>query len=176
MKNILPESGEAAKYVEDIKGWVSRNGVFFGTNEEAARNNGCTHRKCHDCGAIIDKKYFRCDNCAFTEKIKRYGKLKEMEWDQSLPAYSIQLGMFFNDKDEVKDFLLKTKLGFDNLLLVVCVPTQLSYLDVDRWYDEMPDDTDVPDELVEAVEAFNETIDEIGAIGYEPGKIRVKKW
>jgi hypothetical protein len=175
MKKILPKSNEAAKYAENIKGWVAK-GKFFGTDEKAARYYGCTHRKCQDCGAIIEKLYFRCDSCALKEKKKRYEKLDCTEWDQSLPAYSTQFGEFFENKDEVKDFLSNNKLEFDDLLLVICWPTKLSYLDSDRWYDEMPDDTDIPEELARAIEIFNETIDEIGPIGYEPAKIRVKNW
>lgn len=39
----------AANYQTNISGWVSRNGFFYGNNEQSARRDGATHVLCSEC-------------------------------------------------------------------------------------------------------------------------------
>ncbi len=59
---ILIDSDEAAKKMT-VEGWVSRNGRFYGDNEEIARYDGATHRYCKNCGEIVEISWVFCEKC-----------------------------------------------------------------------------------------------------------------
>ena len=72
-KVILSTSDEAARHVENISGWVSRHGRFYGRDERAARWDGCTHVRCADCETIIPKSgLIVCGTCAEKRDVGRY--------------------------------------------------------------------------------------------------------
>lgn len=85
---ILDTSPEAAKFVENISGWVSRDGLFFGKNEDAARYQGCSHRACSECGSPAPKGYTACSSCREKKAEARYEKLERAEWDEKGALYS----------------------------------------------------------------------------------------
>ena len=70
---VIFNSAEAATYKTDLKGWVSRDGMYFGENERTARWSGCTHMTCV-CGAVHEKGRTVCRSC---EAIKDASIAKE---------------------------------------------------------------------------------------------------
>ena len=65
-KIILQDSPEAATFKTGLSGWVSREGRFWGDNEDSARWEGSTHRKCETCETIVPRNRICCNEC--TEK------------------------------------------------------------------------------------------------------------
>lgn len=65
-KIILNTDKESAEYRTDIKGWVSKDGRFFGKDESLARYSGSTHRKCDKCESLIEKTSY-CEKCHIEE-------------------------------------------------------------------------------------------------------------
>ena len=56
-----------------------------------------------------------------------------------------------------------------DLRLVICEPNYVRQLEPDYCCDELPDDGDVPDEVAEAMEAFNTAVAGI-VLSWSPGK------
>ena len=86
-KIVMYDSPEAATYRTDIKGWVSRDGHFYGDNgpsaEHGARWSGCTHMNCK-CGTSMRKE----SPLPVLPSQKRYGRLlcssdDRMGWGKS---------------------------------------------------------------------------------------------
>ena len=91
MEIILDTSEKAAKFVENISGWVDCNGRFFGNSknsESAARYSGCTHQACNDCGEPAEKMYTVCPPCREKRDVERYAQRELEEWDEKVPVYS----------------------------------------------------------------------------------------
>ena len=57
MEQLLYNDEKSARFVEGIKGWVDKDGRFFGNDklsEHMARYSSCTHIVC-GCGEIMPK-------------------------------------------------------------------------------------------------------------------------
>src|ERR1700733_3026068 len=88
-KRIMYDSQEAATYRTDIKGWVSKDGLFYGDNpssEHGARWSGCTHMVC-ECGNVYGKGRVRCDSCQAKITSEKYYALPMIEWDRTTPVW-----------------------------------------------------------------------------------------
>lgn len=172
-KIILDTDPEAAKFVENISGWVSRNGRFFGKQEDVARYDGCTHRACRDCGTATIKHYLICDDCSEKKKAARYEKLETAVWDEDGMLYSDVADRYFSSWEEVADYMEEENeqtLAPVSLRLVICDPVFLSPVDEDRWADDLPEDGELPDNVVAALAEFNDILRAAGPVSWIPGK------
>jgi hypothetical protein len=172
---ILNTDDRAAKFVENISGWVSRDGWFFGGNEEAARYRGCTHVACGDCGEPVEKSRNYCDACAEKRADARYEKLERAEWDEKGMLYSEVADKFFSSWDEVADYLEEYNeqtVAPLSLRLVICEPEYMQSVDTDYWSHNMPDDWDgdLPGEVMAALDALNDALRAAGPVSWRPGK------
>ena len=176
-KVIFPEDSETASC--EIKTvWVSRNGhVFF--DERAARWEGATHLHCKECGKPALKPYILCPSCADNKDKERYEKREKKEWDGKSWLYSESVEEFFEDMDEAEEYLFNeaeddNKMTLEDLRLRICKPVYARFLDEDYFYDALPEDSGVPEELLNAVDTFNKAIKEYGIISWEPGEYALK--
>lgn len=169
---ILNTSQEAAKFVENTSGWVSRHGRFYGKDERAARWDGCTHVKCKDCGKQVPKSYLVCVDCHEKRAVARYDKLEKVEWDQEGLLYSDACGEFFRSWDEVAEFAEDHGVMMGGLRLVICEAVYLRGIDTDHWVDDMPDDWDgeLPSDVMSAMNELNAAIKDAGPVSWRPGK------
>ncbi len=174
---ILDTSTEAAKFVTDIKGWVSKDGFFYGNNkasESAARYAGCTHRACGNCGKPAEKMYTVCPQCREILAIERYQKRELVEWDGKTPLYSDAYDEFFFDGDTLHEFINDLhRTAPEEIRLILCEPGQLHQVDEDHWCDDLPEDGELPDSVFNALDALNLAIREAGTISWVPGELRV---
>ena len=176
---VMYDSAEAAEYRTDIKGWVSRHGRFFGDghdSEHLARWDGSTHRPCNLCGkAVEEKHYLACSGCREKRKRERYHAMPVGKWDGEVPLYSEFLDEYFNDTDEALDWMHcdnKTSAKtLDDLMLVICEPVYARQIDEDFFCDELPEDGEVPDDIADAIDAFNEVVKGY-KLSWVPGKAR----
>lgn len=164
---IFPEQDEAAVYKENIKGWISRHGQFFGDNEDGARYSGATHFRCDSCETTVNKGRRLCQSCSNKFKTTRYATLTKEKWNGEA-LYSEMFDEYFFDEDELIDFMQTNECMLDELLLVTCQLEPWPELDIDFFDEALPEDGDVPFELVEAVNAFNETVKKTKPITWYP--------
>jgi hypothetical protein len=168
---ILFDSPEAAQPWTQ-EGWKSRDGYFY-ADERAARYSGCTHRPCEECGAPTPKMYVYCDSCRETRDVARYEAMPEAPWDGNQMVYSETLDRYFSDPDEAEDWLDDEGQNLASLRLVLCEPCRVGLLDIDYLCDELPEDGEAPDEVLEAMDAFNAATKDI-ILSWYPGKTRLQ--
>lgn len=171
---VYPDSENAARYVKNVEGWVSRNGLFFGnlsTSESAARYDGCTHTKCKNCGSAVKKGYLSCDACIDKREIEKYARMPRVEWDGKAMIYSPVTEDYYASPDDAEDSL-EDGQSIECLRLVVCDPNFV-YLRSDYFDSVMPDDGDMPTPVLAAIDAFNESVKGI-VVSWHPGSKALK--
>lgn len=169
MDIVLDTSEEAAKFVENISGWVSRDGLFYGKNERAARYAGCTHRACDDCGKPAEKMYTVCSDCREKRDVERYARRERVEWDETTPIYSTTVDRYFYSVGEAEDYIYDTETTKEDLRLVLCEPVFLQRIDDDRWIDDLPEDGELSDEVKSALDNLNAALVASGPVSWAPG-------
>jgi hypothetical protein len=175
---VFDDSPEAATYRTDIKGWVGRDGRFYGdgpSGERTARYAGSTHSKCQKCQATTRRGYTLCDGCRDLADHERWLQLELVEWDGETPLVAYRGDDYFFDAESVYDHADTHELKVSELDLVVCRPNLARQVDSDYWSDELPEDGELPDWLEDAVKALNDVIaaHEDDPLSWGQGKQRV---
>lgn len=169
----------SARYEEKkIKGWWSfdyKSGTdrFWGEDEHMARWSGCTHLNC-ECGNVTERRYTKCESCRERSLRERYNSLKETIWEEGKPICIIQSDTYFFDIDELEDYCYDNKIDKARIMLVECVPQYAREIDDDYFADELCDDCKVPDELMNAMEEFNEVVRKSEPLSWVEGDKRIK--
>lgn len=174
--DVKPSDPTAATYRTDIKGWVSRDGHFYGDGvsaERTARYAGSTVSECKECGAVCPKSRIRCDACQAKATRARFDALPLLaEWDYPLALFDGD--EYFFDPSELETFCDEREVNPESLMLVTCEPQHLREVEDDYWESELPEDGELPKEIAAALEAFNAVIRAHGkAVSYLPDKKRV---
>jgi hypothetical protein len=172
---IFPDSLEAASY-QTVQGWVSRTGVFFGKDEEMARDHGATHVKCKTCGEPIPKHgYTKCKDCREKAEIERYAKREHKPWDGETMVYSEMADEFFQNRYEVEEYCDEYNVSLEDLRLVHCEPEFTQEIDPDEHYEIDDEEKYLPREIEEAFEKLNEVIRNCKEpLCWYPGKFAVE--
>jgi hypothetical protein len=169
VKNIiLMDSDESAQFKTNLSGWVSRNGRYFGDDERTARYDGCTHRKCEKCGKVIVKDYIICDDCHQLNLKAKFDSLPKVKWDGKGGLYSESVDKFFWNWGEVDEYSYESQISKKDLRLVICEPVYLHLLDSDYGCDELPEDGELPDQVIKAIEDFNKVIKDTSPVSWIP--------
>lgn len=173
-KVILPDSPEAATYRTGIAGWVSRNGTFYGDGpkgEKVARHVGCTHVLCKRCGEPTPKEYSLCDACCDKADAERYAAMPRAKWDGAAPLYSEVTGKFYGCIAEAEEYAaeMEEPQTLADLRLVICEPVYAAPLGTDYCCDDLPYDGDIPQQLADAIDAFNSAVAGV-ILSWQPGK------
>lgn len=174
-KDIFPEDSEAAIYMDSVpfsKGWVDRNGRYWGDDERMARYSGATKLRCDDCGNPIPKVgYSCCFDCRALRSRKAFDTLPVEKWDGICMLYSETQEEYYTDIASALDFL-KSKEDWYSLQLTLTRKVEISPLTSDDWYEEFPDG-DVPQELEAIIEDFNIKLAKIDWNLWEPIAVAV---
>lgn len=168
---VMRDSPEAAQYRTDIKGWVSRDGRFFGdhqASEQDARYAGCTHVPCQRCGSPTPKGHMQCSPCRAAHAAERYAAMPRASWDGTSMLYSQAKDQYYNTPADAAEDLEEGQTLAD-LRLVICKPNYVRQIDPDYCCDYLPEDGDVPARVAEAMEAFNAAVAGI-VLSWSPGK------
>lgn len=166
---ILSDSDLAARYVTNIKGWVSRKNLFFGDGdaaEAAARYDGCTHVRCRECGEPAPRGWVLCDSCRDKSEAKRYASMPRAPWDGKAMLYSQVADEYYSSPDEAED-ALEDGQTLGDLRLVICEPNYV-YLRPDYFDRVVPDEGELPEEVLKAIEAFNASVRNV-IVSWSPG-------
>ena len=169
-KQILVTSPEAAKFFTGLEGWVDGNGRFWGKDEHAARWSGCTHIVCPGCGKTTAKTYTHCPECREKSAIARYEEKEQIKWDGKTPLYSQSADRYFMDSEDLDYYLEEEESTVEDLRLIICVPNYLSPLQEDFFCEDQAEDGELPQDVIEAMESFNEVISKQEPISWSPGK------
>lgn len=179
-KIIMFNSDEAAEHRTDIKGWVSRNGLFFGdgkNGESAAKYDGCTHRPCLGCGAPAKKMWTHCYKCREEADIKAWREMPAKKWEEDIPVYSRTLDKYFYDESQVMDHIEENGGTVEDLRLVLCQPVKLREVEDDYWEEALTLEdgyADLPAAVSDALDKLNRAIREARPVSWEPGIYRVE--
>ena len=174
-KIILFDSDEAAKFVENISGWVDINGYFYGKDENLARYSSCTHKKCA-CGELMKKNYTMCNKCIEIKNKEKYNNLKAVEWNGNSPIYSDTTDDYFWDEDQLLDYCADEEIeNIEELRLLTTKPIKLrGNVDLyDLYVDELPEDYEWPNEILETLEKLNMLIDNLSPVSVFPSNERI---
>jgi hypothetical protein len=168
---VAYNSPEAAQ-TKTVTGWVDRHGRFWGNDEHMARWSGCTHAPCADCGAATEKLYTVCQGCRDLRALKRFEALPRAPWDGSSMLYSDAFDAYFSDLEEVYEFLADQdeSVTIEDLRLVICRANRAHALDGSEWSDALPEDGDLPEALVAALDQLNAVIAQLEPLSWSPGK------
>lgn len=172
---VLYDSPEAAKIVTGISGWADRHGRFWGNGEDAkhlAQWSGCTHMKC-ECGNIMEKRWIKCESCREKQVLEKFQAMPRKDWDGEGALYSAEFDKFFFSWDEVFDFAREEDCETDQMQLIICEPVPLTQIETDFWEGDLPEDGELPDEVVAALDKLNRAIDRAGPVAWEPGSCAV---
>lgn len=159
---ILYDSPEAASIKTGLSGWVSSNGRYWGKDEHMARWDGCTHRKCQDCGAVHEKNWAYCPECYKKKRHEQFLSLPEVPFDK-VECCKIwdDDTFFFSPEEDISEYCLNNDIDPADLCLEVCeAKIELSKVGEDYWADELPEDHDLPPKIEEALNALNKAIKE----------------
>lgn len=170
-KTIMYESDEAAHFRDNISGWVSGRGRFCGDNEDLARYDGSTHRKC-ECGNVIERLWTKCPDCRKKAADEKYQAMPYQKWDNE-PLVLRDLETYFFSDSELYGHMSENELK--TLDLIICEPNTAPVID---YYaeDVLPEDLyidDVAPELANKIADLNQYIlDNKPILSWSGGKYR----
>jgi hypothetical protein len=166
---ILNDDPRAAELVT-AQLWKSLDGRLY-NEERSARYASSTHTRC-ECGAVAPKHYTHCDDCREKRRHARYLELPLVEYTNQVLCLDDGDEYFFFI-EEVYDHADANELKVSEMDLVVAEPQAPRELDYDHWCDDLPEDTDLPKEICDALDAFNEVFRKHFPQSYYPVKQRV---
>lgn len=174
-KNVVLYDSDEAAQLKTVTGWVSRDGHYYGNEENIARYAGSTHKKC-DCGSVVEKGS-RCRACESKRRTDAYYALPMETWDGTQPIALWDDDRFFFDEDSFLDFLFDMKQGtpgdIPEVQAVLCTPHRLGLISIDNWADDLPDDGELPPAVAAKVDELNEAIKAAPVASWFPGKVRI---
>jgi hypothetical protein len=172
---ILNTSDEAAHFVTNLSGWVSRNGIFWGKDERMARYDGCTHVVC-ECGKPTEKGWIKCKDCRNKIDDDLFASYEKKEWDEETPLTLFRGDEYFFDRESLEEFCEEHETTPDKLQLVLCKPNYARQIASD-FYDDLPEDQsleDVAPGLAEKISEVNRYIYENKPIlSWSPSNIAI---
>jgi hypothetical protein len=175
---FIKGENDGAVFKEDISGWVSRNGRFYGKDEKLARYDGSTHSRC-ECGSLITKSWICCEGCRAQKRKERYNSLPLNEsFAGDTPCADFDGDEYFFDQSSLFDYMFENDLTPEMMMLVDLKDAKLRTVDDDYFLEDGPEEVDVlPANVAQKLEELNQAIRDFnkdGAIWFEHGPNRIK--
>ncbi len=173
-KVTMYDSPEAAQLVT-VTGWATKDGRFFGDNEHLARYCGSTHKSCDkDESHPAHGTNGYCEICAAAKRAERFNAMQIVEWDEKTPLNLLDTEEYFFCADQINDYCFEHQATAADLKLVLCEPNNMHSVESDYWQGDFAEDTDLPEEVWDALNTLNAAIEEHGkAVSWSPGNKRV---
>lgn len=106
------------------------------------------------------------------KSVERYKMSESDAWDGEVALYSEFLDRYYGDAEQViEEVDADSQHSIESLRIYLCDPIYLSELDSDFFLDQMGEDAELPTELLEAMDKFNEAIKNTPPQTYYPSKI-----
>lgn len=176
-KVIMYDAPDTAVFKTNISGWVGADGRFWGKDEHMARWCACTHMKC-ECGNIREKHWLLCKGCMYKKNREKYNALPFKEWDGKEPVVTRDGDKYFFSEEELIEWIYDYNEDNEDepmveVELLFCEPIYYSQINYDSvGADEAHEDWEPEEELIQAINTFNETIKKFPAHSYTTGKVR----
>jgi len=94
------------------------------------------------------------------------------KWDGETPCCVFDSDIYFFDEDSLLDYIAENESETE-LRICKCKPVYLSPINEDNWCDDLPEDGELPDEVVTALESLNKAISESGPVSWREDKIAI---
>lgn len=104
--------------------------------------------------------------------IETFLKLPIVDWYEESPIYSDYKGKFYNDLSEAECDLDEDQNLFD-LRLMPTIPRYVRPLDSSYCEDIIPEGSELPDEILKAMDEFNRAVDGI-VVSWRPINYRIR--
>lgn len=171
------DSPQAAK-LTSVEGWLSADGSFWPSSradaEHMARYCGCTHMPCKTCGTMVKRNSW-CRPCQNKKQDERWAALPREAWDGNSYVTDFDGDRYFSDLGELMDAVSDGEYSIDVLRLLHCEPNYPSQIDPNDYFvDDLPEDGEVPDELITAFEVLNQAIKKSAPLSWSPTKRAVE--
>ena len=178
MKQLNYDSPEAAQ-IKTITGWVGADGRFWGEDEHMARWSACTHIRCKDCGAYVEKSWLLCEGCRQSKSDAKWAALPRQKWDGETPLALYDDDRFFFSEEDLEDYCDAHDVKAGDLRLVLCHPAFATPIDpVEHYLDFLPEDADegdIPRKIMADFDALNKAIAECAEpLSWMPTNIAVE--
>lgn len=153
---------EEAAERRTVEGWVCNTcRRWWADDEHMARWCCSTDQPCA-CGGRRSKHSTVCDACREKREAERWEARERRPYDGGY-LYSETLGRYFDDADDVADWLAgEDDHDYESLRLVLCDKVFACEIDGDDWFaDDLPEDCtldDVAADICEAIGAVNAVI------------------
>ena len=170
-KEIILDTDDSAAVLKTVTGWVSRDGRFFGQNEQLARYSGSTHKTC-SCGKIMQRDRVVCESCYASKEQERYETLPYKEWDGSTPLCIYNDDTYFFYTEDIEEYCEEREIETTDLNLVICTPNKFRKIDSEYWEEVLPDDVELPKEFKAKLDELNSFIETLPAISWSPSRVR----
>lgn len=118
----------------------------------------------------MQKLYTLCDLCRYSKRVHAYNKREKKKHDGFI--FSEAKGRFFENTEDAKESLSDGE-SLHDLMLMVCEPVYARQIDEDYYFDDMPEDGELPDELRSAIEEFNKKIEGV-IVSWAPGEFALE--
>lgn len=154
---IFPDDPIAATK-RTVTGWVDREGRFYGDDERMARWSGSTHKKC-ECGHVYPKSSW-CSPCHERKMDEKWYAMEIVEYTGG-PVVIHNSDHFY---ESLEDFLEQFDDEFDDdsdpydCKLVLCREEGLREIDSSVFEGQLLEDGELPSDVEEAIDKFNEVI------------------
>ncbi len=153
---VLSTDNNAVKEITRTVYQSLKGNIFL--TENSARYDSCTNTIC-ECGGMAKKNWVKCDSCLAKQKIEIRNKLPVEEWDGVVMIFDESSDRYFSDMDEIGEYLADNDEDAEDLDLYLCTPNYVKEIDSSIWEDLLPpEDYDLPKELQEKLNEFNEFI------------------
>lgn len=105
-------------------------------------------------------------------RLEQFFKLSEVEWDGESPIYSDLNDTYYRSLDEA-ECDLEGSQTLEDLQLLGCEPEFIRPLDESHCEDILPEDGELPQEVLDAMDEFNRKVEGI-IISWYPSNKRIK--
>ncbi|WP_343320256.1 hypothetical protein [Sphingobacterium multivorum] len=173
---LMYDSDEIVTYRTDIKGWVGKDGRYYGDGEAAehmARWSNCTHTKCSCGNIIISRSYSDCQSCRETKWALKYDSYPIVKWDGETPLAIFNDDVYFFSLDDILSYCEDNALNVEDLKLVLCQESNFREIDLEYFADETHEDWEPSKNLKERIKEFNEFIRSESTNTWFPLNVRV---
>jgi len=175
-EKVMYDAEGIVEYKTNIKGWVGKDGRFYGESEHLARYANSTHKKC-ECGKVMNKGYTKCDSCRHKAMVAAYKALEFQKWDGESPVCLYDHDEYFWAEDDIELYCEDHDIEPSGLMLMTCVPMGIPEVDYEYWEECSTEDESIFDfhpEFEKKVEELNKYIRGLKPRIWVQGKYRTE--
>ena len=95
-----------------------------------------------------------CEGCYDLYQREKFEQFPIVEWDKKTPLCVYNTDQYLMDEDSASDYVFENP----DAMIVVCRPIFLRLVQSEYWEDDLPEDGELPNTIIQALEKLNITI------------------